>query len=242
MAREERSMPTCPFKRKIRFLDSVSHVQASLESIIDNHHTAIVKEGIPLSEAFPTTKAFCDSHNFTTSQFETFCQTKVKMPFEACTDLQTMLNVTTPPPKEAFKSKLRCTDGISNADHEVFVKMWQTLGCTNLVDIMRFYGIGDVTMYSDSLSYFLEKQFKLTHLYPSHFLTISSLAIGSLLFNARHPGRRNRRLFLPYLDAELYDLINQNQLTGMCVCACVRSACVCVHARACVRVCVCVCV
>lgn len=214
MAREGRSKPTCPFRRKIRFLDSVSQIQSSLEGIIDNHHLAATKENIPLHLAFPTTKAFCDSKNFTDQQFQTFCRTKCKMPFELCTDLETMQNITSPPPKEAFKSKLRCTDGISDEDHAIFTNMWRTLGCQSLVDIFGFYAIGDVTMYSDSMAFFLEKQYKLTHLYPSHFLTISSLAVSSLLFNARHPGNPRRRLSLPFLTEELYQLISQNQLTG----------------------------
>ena len=148
MAKEDRFMTTCPFRRKLTFLDSLHQVQAPLASIIENLHVAAEKEGIPLHKAFPTTKSFCDSRGFTDSQFEVCCQTKVKMPFELCTSIQDMMAITTPPPKEAFRSKLRCTDGISDADHSLFIQMWERLNCSTLLDLVSFYAIFDTTLYA----------------------------------------------------------------------------------------------
>ena len=60
----------CPFKRRIKFIDSILMIQQPLGTIIDNFHIAITKEKIPLNEAFVTTKLFCDERQFSTSQFE----------------------------------------------------------------------------------------------------------------------------------------------------------------------------
>ena len=205
---------SCPYRRSIRFQDSLLFFQASLSSMIDDLHIASKREGLPLEAAFPTSKHFCDSWNFTNEQFEKFVSVKCPMPYEYCTDYESLVNTTTPPPPSAFKSTLRGIEEISPAEHNTFVSMWTTLGCSNLLDLMHLYAIGDVTMYSDAVGFLFEKLFNLTNLWPSHFLTLASLAVASLLYNGRSPSNRRNRLTFPFLDEKTYNLISNNCLLG----------------------------
>ena len=61
-------------------------------------------------------------------------------------------------------------------------------------------------MYADSIAALFQKLFELTQIYPSHCQTLASLAIKSMLFNARMPGKENQRIFLPFLDPPTYEL------------------------------------
>ena len=202
-----KQLQTCAFRRKIRFSDSLLFIPASLSKMIDDLHCSATNEAIPLEKAFPSSKRYCDSIQFTPSQFQLFVSCKIPQPYELCTDYDSLLHQVTPPPPAAFKSVLRGIDTISESDHQVFVEAWETLNCTNLLQMMHLYAIGDILMYSDAVTFLFNKIFCLTNLYPSHFATQASLAVQSLLLNGRLPNSPNRRLFLPFLNASTYDLI-----------------------------------
>ena len=114
-SRKERGqqIDDCPFKRKILLRDTIAHVPAPLADIIDNMHIAVQKEKIPLDVAFSASKSFCDSRGFTEVQFHQFISQKVPMPFEFCTSYEKLINQTTPPKREDFKSTLRGIETIS---------------------------------------------------------------------------------------------------------------------------------
>ena len=114
-SRKERGqqIDDCPFKRKIVLRDTIAHVPAPLADIIDNMHIAVQKEKIPLDVAFSASKSFCDSRGFTEVQFHQFISQKVPMPFEFCTSYEKLINQTTPPKREDFKSTLRGIETIS---------------------------------------------------------------------------------------------------------------------------------
>ena len=62
--------PACPFKRRVKFCDSILLIQSSLAEIINNMHIGIQKDGIPLEKAFQCTKTYCDSQQYSREQFE----------------------------------------------------------------------------------------------------------------------------------------------------------------------------
>ena len=64
------------------------------------------------------------------------------------------------------------------------------------------------------LGFLFEKLFNLTNLWPSHFLTLASLAVASLLYNGRSPSNKRNRLTFPFLDEQTYNIIANNCLTG----------------------------
>ena len=135
------------------------------------------------------------------------------LPHEYATDYQTLLDTKEPPAKELFYSQLKEAT-ITDGQYQNFLKVWNKLNITSLLQLYQIYNICDTILYGDSVSFFFEKLFQLTHLYPSKYLTLSSLAVDSLLFNGRHPRYKNRRLFLPFMDSESYELVANSMLNG----------------------------
>ena len=198
---------TCPYRRNIVFTDSLMFIQSSLAKMIDDLHIASDKEAIPLSQSFSCSKRYCDTVGFTTEQFERFIKNKLPIPYEFCTDYLSMVNQTTIPVRSSFRSILRGIEEITIEEHADFSAAWHDLGCANLLDLMLVYSVADVTMYADSVAFLFEKMYSLTNIYPSNVMTVSTLSVQSLLYNARLVGSPNRRLWLPYLSSSEYELI-----------------------------------
>ena len=59
--------------------------------------------------------------------------------------------------------------------------------------------------------FYYNKLFKRLNLWPTHFLTLATYAVSSLLYNGSHKGRR---LFFPYLSQSVHELISENALLG----------------------------
>ena len=64
------ALPSCPFKRRIKFCDSYLLISSPLSKIIDNLHEGIRNENIPLETAFKATKRFSDSRGYSEEQFK----------------------------------------------------------------------------------------------------------------------------------------------------------------------------
>ena len=139
-----RPLEPCPYRRKLRFNDSLLHIQTSVASLVDDLHLAVKSEGLSIPEAFPTSKEYCDSIGFTREQFELFVSTKMSMPYELCQTYEQMRLQTSPPSRESFTSILRGIDSISEEEHSAFVDTWNRLGISSLLQLMTLYAIGDV--------------------------------------------------------------------------------------------------
>ena len=61
--------------------------------------------------------------------------------------------------------------------------------------------------------YFLSKMFKRCTLWPTYYMTAASYSVASLLLNGRHPITK-KRLFFPFLDESVFEMITQNMLIG----------------------------
>ena len=140
----------CPFKRRVVLRDTIGHIQAPLSDIIDNMHTAVQKESIPLDVAFSASKTFCDSRGFTETQFQQFISQKIPMPFEFCTSYEKLVNQTVPPKREDFRSTLRGIDAIPEDEYQVFTDMWHTLNVKSLWDFMMIYNIAGILLSFDA--------------------------------------------------------------------------------------------
>ena len=81
----------------------------------------------------------------------------------------------------------------------------------NMLHVFKLYNLADILLYADAFIYFFEKIFQLTNLYPSRYLTLASLSMGSLLYNGRVKGKR---LFFPYYEEDVYSLISDHCLNG----------------------------
>ena len=57
------------------------------------------------------------------------------------------------------------------------------------------------------------KMFKRCSLFPTYWMTSASYSVASLLLNGRHPVSK-KKLFFPYLEEPVFELISQNMLNG----------------------------
>ena len=168
------ALEPCPFRRRIRFADSILHIQSSLSALIDDLHISARTLETPVETAFSCSKSYCDSLGFSDEQFHQFISTKVNMPFEKMCSFDQMLATTSPPPPSDFKSILRGVDSISPSDHQIFCDMWTRFGCNNLVDIVQLYAVADVGKSLCIRLYFFYKAFSShpsIHYLPTHTLT-----------------------------------------------------------------------
>ena len=140
--KDGKTYTTCPFRRKVKFSDTLSFFPNSLASIIDDLHISSKKENISLADAFSTSKTYCDSESFTDIQFQAFVQSKIQIPYELISNFDTLVSQTTPPEPHQFASALRGTNTISLEEHQNFCDIWNLFKCESLLDIMKIYSIG----------------------------------------------------------------------------------------------------
>ena len=128
--------------RRIVLQDSCKMIPSSLSGLIDDHNKVMLQTKSPPSDFFPVTKSFAIEAGFSQEQFLALTSTKVKMPFQLCTNITSMANCKNIPPKEAFKDKLSNTDeSIKDEDYQSFIRMWTLFKCHSLIDILWIYSL-----------------------------------------------------------------------------------------------------
>ena len=143
---EQLQVESCPFKRSIKFQDTIHLIGNSLKQCIDNMHIAIKNEKIPLDIAFRTTKEFADSQGFSQEQFKMITLSKMEMPHEKMKSYQDLIQTTEIPLKKDFYSSLKNTN-ISDESYSFFSKMWNELKIENLLHLYAIYNILDCCIY-----------------------------------------------------------------------------------------------
>ena len=122
----------CPFRRKIRFIDTFLFTNASLDKLIQGLHEARVKEKIPLERAFYSTVRYARSLNLSERQTEILISKKLKMPFESLTSVRSMMDQTTCPSAADFASVLKGEEGLNDQQMAEFRLVWDECGVQNL--------------------------------------------------------------------------------------------------------------
>ena len=206
----------CPFRRHIKFLDSCLVVPASLSAMVDDLHIAREKEGISLKDMFPRTYSFAQTQHLSDIMFSCLLR-KIPMPFELISSFEQLTSITSPPKPEQFASFLKGTTTITQEEMAVFTDTWNTLGVSNLLEMYFYYGCADVTLLSDAMTFYLTKLHKITGLFGSHYITLSSMALSSSLLNSKDPKRPHRTVFLPFLEEETYQKFDESLVGGFSV-------------------------
>ena len=204
----------CPFQRKIRFVDTYLFINFSLDKMIAGLHEARVKENIPLDKAFLTTVRYARSLNLSDHQIDVLISKKLKMPFESLTSVETMIAKTTCPESTEFSSVLYGKDGLTEQEMTDFRYVWDTCNVRNLHQLFTWYNVLDTCQMCDATAFFFDKLHATTSLYPTHYLTCSSLAMASMLYNSVSPDHSQEKLFIPYLPSHIYEFYEQNLSGG----------------------------
>ena len=209
----------CPFRYSLKFVDSALFIPSSLSSIIEDMHVARKKEKIPLRAMFEKTYDYAMSQNLSYKQFVSLTSAKMIMPHEYTQDFrrlsQTKLNDLSD--RKLFASVLKGTTEITEEQMSVFRSNWKVLKCNTLLDLYKYYNAVDCTTLLDGLKFYFEKIYKITNLYPAHFITLASTALTSMILNVRDPKRKHRTIFLPYLTKPCFEKYELSLLGGYSV-------------------------
>ena len=209
----------CPFRYSLKFVDSALFIPSSLSSIIEDMHVARKNEKIPLKAMFEKTYDYAMSQNLSYKQFVSLTSAKMIMPHEYTQDFrrlsQTKLNDLSD--RKLFASVLKGTTEITEEQMSVFRSNWKVLKCNTLLDLYKYYNAVDCTTLLDGLKFYFEKIYKITNLYPAHFITLASTALTSMILNVRDPKRKHRTIFLPYLTKPCFEKYELSLLGGYSV-------------------------
>ena len=226
-AREQRlqgkKVDACPFQRRIRFLDSCLITQSSLSAMIDDLHRVRASRSASIENTFPCTYRYAQTQGFSTQQFHAIAKGKFHMPYEICSSAAVMRSITSPPAANAFASALRGSTGLSNDEMDEFNEIWRVLNISDLFHLQTIYVACDTTHLADTLIYYLNELHRITGLWASHFITLASQALSSALYNCKDPDVPGRRIFLPFLNAEVYHKFEKALVGGYSVNSCFYS-------------------
>ena len=209
----------CPFRYFLKFVDSALFIPSSLSSIIEDMHIAREREGIPLTSMFEKTHDYAMSQNLSYKQFVSLTSAKMIMPHEFTQDFHRLsrTKLSDLSDRKLFASVLKGTTEITEEQMSVFRRNWKVLKCNTLLDLYKYYNAVDCTTLLDGLKFYFEKIYKITKLYPAHFITLASAALTSMILNVRDPKRKHRTIFLPYLTKPCFDKYELSLLGGYSV-------------------------
>ena len=210
----------CPLQRSIKFIDSCLFIQTSLSNMVSDLHIARKEENISIESAFPATYDYCKTMNFSREQFLVLVESSLKIPYEYCNNFKTLAETITPPPPSAFQSLLNGKPSLTTEEYKEFLRIWDLLQVTSLWDLYRIYASIDVTSMADAVIFFFDKLHDICKLYPSHYTTISGLALASMLANCKSPQNKRRSIFIPFLSKDIYERFEKALIGGYSVNSC----------------------
>ena len=146
---------------KLRFLDSLQFLNASLNRLVDTLS----------ADAFKFTSKFTPSPDL--------ARQKGVYPYEYVTD-PSKFTETRLPPKDKFYSALNETD-ITDEDYDRAQQIWNIFNCRTLRDYHNAYLMMDVLLLADVFENFREMCLKNYRLDPAHFYTTPGLSFQACL-------------------------------------------------------------
>ena len=146
---------------QFRFIDSCKFLNDSLEKLVHTQRESGCKFPITHTEFGENTHLFLQKGHF---------------PYEYLKNEQ-VLDETRLPPKEAFKSILRGTTGISDEEHAHAQKVWNTMGCNTMRDYCEDYIRSDVNLLADCFEYFRSTSLAETGIDPCHFISLPQYSL-----------------------------------------------------------------
>ena len=136
------------------------------------------------------------------------------MPFEHITDVAYLKQQKKIPPKHHFQSKLKNQTTCNEQDYQIFTTIWKKLEITSLLQLFLIYSLLDATNLVDALAVYFSHLYSYTHIYPSNCRTISSLSQLSVLFNSKHPRDNTKKLQIPLLSQQHFNIFNKMLIGG----------------------------
>ena len=205
---------SCIYRRDIRFIDSCLFIRSSLSNMISDLHIAGKKEKLPIESTFRATYEYSLKMGYSHEQFVVLTGPSLDIPYEFCTDYAKLENTIHPPPPAAFQSLLTNKQCLDDDQYANFIRVWHLFGIENLLQLYQIYASVDVTSMADAIIFFFNKLHLICGLYPSHFVTLSGLALDSMLANCTSPANSHKSIFIPFLSERVYNLFKKGLIGG----------------------------
>ena len=195
----KRSWASCPYEKKICFIDSALMITASLDMMLQDVRS--IHQGKKnLQLVFPRT------HHFITSQmgyqeevFTAVLNKKIPQPFEMIDSLKYALDMKKPPPISHFFSRLQGDSltgkpGITQQHYDDFVDIWKKIRAQSYFDVLALYSGSDSAILCDTLSFYYGQIFRVSGLSAVEFTTCASLSWTAALLNSKSPYNKAKPL------------------------------------------------
>ena len=176
---------------KFQVKDSYNFVSTSLDKMVASVKSKVGTEGCSPEQVFPHTLGFfrrrypVDHYpRLTTDTLHRLLLQKGTMPYEYITSDQ-VLTETSLPPKEAWVSRLKHGEGITDQEYELAQAMWDCFEMKSLRDYVHVYCLLDTLLLADAFEEFRSLCLATFRLDPCHFLTAPSLSWAAALLESK---------------------------------------------------------
>jgi hypothetical protein len=156
------------------FIDSLAFLQASLSELCSD-----LKDSGHNYEILKQTYLVKTNGKFDAKKYKMLLE-KSFFPYEFCTSLKQMENVTELPDIKHFKSSLT-EKTISKSDHKFAKKVWKIFNCKNLLDYSKVYNKIDTILLAEVFQKFRNDMHRFSGLDPAHYISLPSYSYDSML-------------------------------------------------------------
>ena len=156
------------------FVDSLAFLQASLAELCSD-----LKDSGHTYDILKQTFLVKTNSKFDVKKYKMLIE-KSFFPYEFCTSLEQMKNVTELPDIKHFQSSLT-EKTISKKDHKFAQKVWRTFNCKNLLDYSKVYNKIDTILLAEVFQKFRKDMHRFSGLDPAHYISLPSYSYDSML-------------------------------------------------------------
>ena len=134
---------SCPYTRKLKFIDSFLFTNASLDKMVNDLNVAGTNENLSLDKIFPACRNFANTMGFSQAQFKRITEGKLHYPYEYLDCLKDLELQTTPPPPTAFKSLLKNSPAFAEEAWDNFKETWALFKIQSMKHLLKLYNTID---------------------------------------------------------------------------------------------------
>lgn len=172
--------------KKVRFIDSLQFLQASLDTLVRNLDNSIPKMEDKLKIFNPVVQWHRYPEQDTEAAFKQLVKKGV-YPYELARNVNELFEITQLPSKEEFYSRLRGKT-VSDGEYRRAQWAWDTFACTSLATYTMAYCELDVLLLACVFEEFRKAMLASHRLDPVHFVTLPSVSWQAMLLHNLQEG------------------------------------------------------
>ncbi len=204
--------------KKVRFIDSLQFLQASLDTLVRNLDSSVK----PLQDKKRIFNLLGSWHRFPTlgagedesAVYSKFTKKGV-YPYELAKSVEELFTIEELPSRKEFFSRLRGKK-ISKGEHRRARWAWDTFGCKNLADYTEAYCELDVLLLASVFEVFRVTTLESHAIDPAHFITLPSLSWQAMLLHNLRKGVVIETISQDNVGIDGFNMVEKGIRGGMC--------------------------